>query len=171
MNDNFQLVADFHRLSQKNYAADAETSMSDMTIIEQEAILMEETGALFHALKLGDLSCILAGLVNLSYASLYSLVLTGQPVAEKKHHHPYDGQVLSIAKNISQHVNDCLSGQAEDYYKLYCLCKELAKDFLNADFDSAFKLVHDNRMSFYKDNPTYPHYHVNSPDLSDCLFE
>ncbi len=171
MNHNFQLVADFHQLSQKNNVVEAKTSMSDMTIIEQEAILMEETGALFHALKLGDLSCILAGLVNLSYASLYSLVLTGQPVAEKEHSHPYDGQVLSIAKNISRHVNACLSGQAEDYYNLYCLCKELAKDFLNADFDSAFQVVHDNRMNFYKDNPSYPHYHVDTPDLSDYLFE
>ena len=171
MNRHIQLIKQFHQACAVNGALENTGHLSDMDIIMQQALLMEESGALFRAVKRGDMAEILAGLVNLSYAALSSLVLLSgedKPITiEWKN----DGSVLSLVKRVTEAVAQCSDGQAEHYLSLYYLCERLARDFLNADFDRAFQMSHASRMADLQESHARPSLHYKTPDLSDCLFE
>lgn len=171
MNRHLQSVREFHAaysVSQAEFGQ--EGHLADMEIISRQALLMEEASELFKAFKRGEMADVLAGLVNLGYAALTVIALQGEDVKETSVSWQHDGLVISIMRSVSDKVNQCSSGQSEAYSTLYCLCVQLARDFLNADFDKAFQVVHESRMAALKEHP-HPSRHFKTPDLSDCLFE
>ena len=172
MNKHLQLVREFHAAYSVPQAELGQAGhLSDMDIITRQALLMEEGGELFTAFKRGEMAEVLAGLVNLGYAALTVIALQGEEVVEKPAGWKHDGFVISIMRSLSDKINQCASGQTEDYSALYCLCLQLARDFLNADFDKAFQVVHNSRMGAAKEEKTQTSKHFKTPVLSDCLFE
>lgn len=172
MNKHLQSVREFHEaysVAQAEFGA--EGHLSDMDIITRQALLMEEGGELFYAFKRGEMAEVLAGFVNLGYAALTVIALQGGDVIEAPVTWKHDGLVISIMRTLSEKIHQCSSGKIEDYSALYCLCVHLARDFLNADFDKAFDVVHDSRMAEIRASRVHPSKHFKTPDLSDCLFE
>jgi hypothetical protein len=145
-------------------------ALNDMEIIQFQALLMDNGANLFHAFKQGDMAVILAGLVNLAYSAASAAVVAGvgeqMPTVSVSWQH--DGLMVSIMRSLSHHIDACSSGQVKDYAALHTLCKCLAKDFLNADFDKAFQRVYQMHLENRHVPITQA---VNMPDLSDCLFE
>ena len=171
MNKHLQLVREFHSAYSVPQAEFGQAGhIADMEIISRQALLLEEASELFKAFKRGEMADVLAGLVNLGYAALTVIALQGADVTETSVSWKHDGLVISIMRSISDRLNQCSSGKGEAYSALYFLCVQLARDFLNADFDKAFQVVHDSRMSALKEHP-HPSKHFKTPDLSDCLFE
>ncbi len=171
MNKHLLAVREFHDaygVAQAEFGQPGH--LADMEIVSRQALLLEETSELFNAFKRGDMAEVLAGLVNLGYAALTVIALQGEDVAETAVGWKYDGLIISIMRSVSDRVNQCASGKSEAYSALYCFCVQLARDFLNADFDKAFRVVHQSRMSALKEHP-HPSRHFKTPDLSDCLFE
>jgi len=92
----------------------------------------------------------------------------------------HDGFVISLMRLFSDKINNCASGSADNYSDVYCLCVYLSRSFINADFDKAFQMVHDSRMSrldksgkLSDENPEeiQKSKFFKIPDLSDCLYE
>lgn len=172
MNKHLQLVRDFHAAYSVPQAEfGSEGHLSDMEIITRQALLMDEGAELLNAFKRGDMAHVLAGLVNLAYASLTVVALQGCDVAEASVGWKHDGLVISIMRALSEKIHASSSGKSEDYSALYCLCVQLTRDFLNADFDKAFEVVHDSRLAEIQTHRVHPSKHFKTPDLSDCLFE
>ncbi len=171
MNKHLQQVRAFHTaygVSQTEFGGSGH--LSDMEIISRQALIMEEGSELFYAFKKGEMAEVLAGLVNLAYAGLTVVALKGEDVTSTEVSWKHDGLVITIMRSVSSKINGCVSGETADYSALYGLCVQLARDFLNADFDKAFQVVHENRLSALKEHPQ-PSRHFKTPDLSDCLFE
>jgi hypothetical protein len=120
---------------------------------------------------------ILAGMIDLAYCALGAIAMQGADVSDQPVSWHHDGTVISLMRLFSGKINDCASGSPDNYSEVYCLCVYLSRSFINADFDKAFKMVHDSKMSrlgkigelgaeeilkskFFK-----------TPDLSDCLYE
>ncbi|MGZ5050977.1 MAG: hypothetical protein ACXWF8_02080 [Methylobacter sp.] len=135
--------------------------LSDMDIIMRQAVLMEDGSAVLKGLKTGDTLDTLAGLVKLAYSALTSVAMQNGEAADRPVTWRHDGFVISLMRRLSDQINCCASGNTEDYAELYRLCAQLAGSFINADFDKAFRVIHDSKTS--KSTKT--------PDLSDCLFE
>lgn len=135
--------------------------LSDMDIIVRQALLMEDGSAILKALKTGDTLDTLAGLVKLSYSALTGVAMWNADASDRPVAWQHDGFVISLMRRLSAQINCCSSGNAEDYAELYRLCAHLAGNFINADFDKAFRVIHDSKMSKS----------TGTPDLSDCLFE
>lgn len=135
--------------------------LSEMEIIAQQAVLMEDGSAILKALKTGETLDILTGLVKLAYSALTAVAMQNGDVADRPVSWRHDGFVASLMRILSDKINRCASGNAEDYAELYRLCAHLASNFINADFDKAFRAIHDSKMS----------HSAKTPDLSDCLFE
>jgi len=172
MNNHLQLVREFHAayaIPQAEFGQPGH--LSDMEIITRQALLMEEGGELFNAFKKGDMAEVLAGLVNLGYAALTAVAMQGDDVVDEVVGWKHDGLVISLMRSLVDKINQCASGQTKDYSALYCLCVQLAKDFLNADFDKAFQVVHGSRMAAVDDQLLHASKCFKTPDLSDCLFE
>lgn len=148
----------------------AQGALSDMEIIQFQALLMDNGANLLRAFKQGDMAVVLAGLVNLAYSSVTAAVLAGaredMPSASANWRH--DGLIISIMRSLSHHIDACSSGKVEDYAALNELCKRLVRDFLNADFEKAFQQVHQTHLENRHVPVAQP---VNMPDMSDCLFE
>lgn len=171
MNKHLQSVREFHTAYSVPQAEFGQSEqLSDMEVISRQALLMEEGGELFQTFKKGDMAEILGGLVNLGYAALTAISKQGVDVSEQPVCWKHDGLVISIVRSVSDVIHQCSTGKSEAYSALYCLCQQLARDFLNADFDKAFQTVHDSRMAALQDHP-HPSRHFKTPDLSDCLFE
>ncbi len=166
---HLELLKHWHQCAGKPIDTD-EAGLNDMDIIQFQALLMDNGADLFRAFKQGDMAVILSGLVNLSYTAMSAVVLSGgqgdifSTTVDWRH----DGLIISIIRSLSKQIAACASGQAEDYAALYVLCKKLARDFLNADFDKSFQRVHQAKM---QDRHFPATRHISMPDLSDCLFE
>ncbi len=168
-NPQIALIEQWFNSIGKSLASD-NNGLSDMEIIQFQALLMNNGADLLRAFKQGDMAVVLAGLVNLAYSSASAAVLAGAgeqmpPVSVNWRH---DGRMISIMRSLSHHIDACCSGKIEDYAALHELCKRLVRDFLNADFEKAFQHVHQTHLENHHVPVAQP---INMPDLSDCLFE
>ncbi|MDP1663779.1 MAG: nucleoside triphosphate pyrophosphohydrolase family protein [Methylobacter sp.] len=162
MNKHLKLVREFHdtfSLPQAEHGANER--LSDMDIVMRQALLMDEGSAVLKAIKAGDMVEILAGLVNLAYCALGAIAIRGSDVTDRPVTWRHDGFILSIIRILSDRINNCTSGNTDDYSAVYCLCAHLSSSFINADFNKAFQMIHDGKIAK----------EVKEPDLSACLFE
>lgn len=181
MNKHLKLVREFHDAFSLPQAAHGENvKLTEMDTIMHQALLMEEGSELFMAIKAGDMVEILTGMINLAYCALGAIAVQGADVLDRPVSWQHDGFVISLMRLFSGKINNCASGSSDNYSEVYCLCVYLSRSFINADFDKAFQMVHDGKMSgvgkfgqlgcenveeiqkskFFK-----------APDLSDCLYE
>lgn len=148
--------------------------LSEMDIIFYQALLMDAGSITFKAIKAGEISAILAGLVGLAYTALQALAMQDKDIETTDEHHQ-DYQMLAIMRLLSEKIHHCSSGKAKDYSELYHLCASLTSGFINADFDKAFRVYHDWYKAYQDANPgadIRPDLHkTQCPDLTDCLFE
>lgn len=179
MNPHLQLVREFHDrfgIDQPEYSDSQH--LSTMDIVMRQALLMECGSETFKAITAGDLAKILAGLVDLAYNALAAIACRGDDVINTSANWRQDGSVLSVMKVLSDRINQCTSGETIHYSALYNLCEQLARGFVNADFDQALRMVHANLMGRavsggsqnYEqrlERETLP----SAPDLSDALYE
>ncbi len=179
MNPHLQLVREFHDrfgIDQPEYPDT--THLSTMDIVMRQALLMDCGSEAFRAITSGDLAKILAGLVDLAYNALAAIACRGDDVVATSVTWRQDGSVLSVVKALSDRINQCTSGESVHYSALYNLCLQLARGFVNADFDQAFRRVHANLMAKASggsaqnyeqriERETLP----TAPDLSDALYE
>jgi hypothetical protein len=147
-----------------------------MGIIYSQALLMDAGSLSFKAIKAGDIEEILAGLVILAYTALETLTLLGCDIADYAGENRQSYQMLAIMRLLSDKINDCSSGEARYYSTLYHVCSHLATDFLNADFDKAFRVYHEWRTAIIDatDEKNFNRQISNKskfPDLTDCLYE
>lgn len=173
MNEHLKRVREYHAscaLPQADYGADKR--LSDMEIIMRQALLMEAGSETFTAIKSGDMVAILAGLADLAYYALGAIAMQGQDVKEQSVLWRHDGFVLSVMQLLSDKINQCATGKVEHYSEVYCLCAHLAKSFINADFDKALLMVHNNNMARLDESrKRRPEKLPKAPDLSECLYE
>ncbi len=162
MNKHLQLVREFHQVFSFPQAEHgAKLPLSDMDIVMRQALLMDEGSAVFKAIKTGDIVEILAGLTNLAYCALGAVAMRGDDVTNKPVTWRHDGFVVSMVRILSEKIHNCSSGNSDDYSAVYCLCRHLTGNFINADFDKAFQTVHQSKLSKQ----------AKTPDLSECLYE
>lgn len=122
-------------------------ALSEMDIVMRQALLFNSGQETFAAFASGDLPKILAGLVDLAYNALAAIACRGDDLLIVAVNWRQNGSLLPVVKALSDKINQCSSGETVDYSALYLLCEQLAKRFLNADFDGAFDSVHDNIMA------------------------
>lgn len=179
MHPHLQLVRDFHDrfgIDQPEYP-DTQ-SLSTMDVVMRQALLMDCGSETFKALTSGDLARILAGLVDLAYNALAAIACRGDEVVATSVAWRQDGSVLSVVKVLSERINQCTSGETIHYSALYKICEHLARGFVNADFDEAFRMVHNNLMGRAAGASGQDYQHrleretlPTPPDLSDALYE
>lgn len=181
MNKHLRLVREFHdafSFSQAEHGASGR--LSEMDIIMRQALLMAEGSELFKAIKVGDMVQILAGTINLAYCALGAIAIQGADVLDQPVSWRHDGFVISLMRLFSDKINHCTSGSSDNYSEVYCLCVHLSRSFINADFDKAFQMIHDSKMSRMDQNgklicenaaETLESKFFKTPDLSDCLYE
>ncbi|CAA9891002.1 conserved hypothetical protein [Candidatus Methylobacter favarea] len=181
MNKHLNSVREFHDaclLPQAEHGTPGH--LSDMDIILRQALLMEAGSEVFKAIRAGEMAEILAGLINLSYSALGAIALRGEDVTEQPVCWRHDGFVLSLMRLLSDKINNCTTGNTADYSEIYCLCVHLSKNYLNADFDKAFQIVHEHRMSTLKDtrqsidedaDETRKSKRLKVPDLTEYFYE
>ncbi len=181
MNKHLQLVRQFHEqfgIPQAN--ASEITHLSDMDIVMRQALLMDCGSETFKAITAGDLAKILAGLVDLSYNALAAIACRGDDVLATSVTWRQDGSVLSVMRVLADKINQCASGESIHYSALYMLCEQLARGFINADFDKAFQMVHNNllmnsQLSVVSGRDYEQRIAQESlpqaPDLSEALYE
>jgi hypothetical protein len=162
MNKHLKLVREFHDTHSLHQAQHGtHERLSDMDIVMHQALLMDNGSAVLKAIKAGDMVEILTTLVNLAYCALTGVAIQGDDVVDSPVTWRHDGFILSIIRILSDRINHCTSGSTDDYSAVYCLCAHLATSFTNADFNKAFQIIHDRKMSR----------EVKAFDLSECLFE
>jgi len=162
MNKHLKLVREYNdTFSISQAKPGASEQLHDLDIVMRQALLMDSGSAVLKAIKAGDMVQILAGLTNLAHCALGPVAMRGDEVTDCPITWRYDGLILSVLRVLSDKINSCTSGNTEDYSHLYCFCAYLASTFTNADFDKAFQIVHDGKMSKS----------AKTPDLSGCLFE
>ncbi len=181
MNEHLKLVRALHMaMSYPQAEQGADTPLSDMDIVIYQALLMEAGSRVLYALKVTEITDILGGLVGLAYTAAAAIAKQGADITDEPVYWRHDGSVLSIMKIISDKTNQCAKGGSDNYSELYCLCFHLARGFINADFDRAFRMLHDHHFSRLKENGEsfydiadndYKAKRKNFPDLSGCLFE
>lgn len=170
MPDHLQLVN-----SRKQLTSAAPSGLSEMALIDLQALLMQAGSATFRAIKSGEIADILTGLVSMAYTSLEALSALGKERIEGKREASGAYQMPAIMRLLSEKIGRCASGEASSYCELYHLCEDLSSGFLNADFDKAVRAYHEWR----KANPdltdicfkTETGCLINAPDLTDCLYE
>ena len=181
MNKHLKLVREFHSAFSYHQAEHGTNArLSDMDIIVRQSLLMDEGSTVLHALESGEMVEILAGFINLAYCALGAIAMKGDNVIEHDIAWQHDGFVLSLMRLLSDKINDCTSGNTENYSEVYSLCVHLSRSFLNADFDKALQMVHDNNMaklaktghSIYDDAEARQNLKRHAAaDLSECLYE
>jgi len=146
----------------------------------RQSLLMEECSEVLRAINEGDMVKVLAGMINLSYCALGAIAMQGEDVLDQPVSWQHDGFVISLMRLISDKINNCSSGSADNYSEVYCLCVYLSRGFINADFDKAFQMIHDGKMSWlgksgkliYKNaEKIRKSKSFKAPDLSDSLYE
>lgn len=143
--------------------------VSGMAIIANQAALMLAGGALFNAIKSGELADMFTGIVKLAYCALEGLAMNDSELPAQRPEFPSDYVMITIMRQLSQKIASCSSGKSEDYSALIHYCAHLATDFINADFDKAMIVYHTWRMKNTSGIPEHPKSCV--ADLTDCLFE
>ena len=181
MNKHLTLVREFHdAFSFPQAEQGANVRLSEMDIIMRQALLMEEGSALLRAIKAGDMVAILAGMIDLAYCALGAIAIQGADVSNQPVSWQHDGFVISLMRLFSDKINHCASGSPDNYSEVYGLCVYLSRNFINADFDKAFQMVHDNKMTKLDKNSKFTtknaedilkSSYFKTPDLSDCLYE
>jgi hypothetical protein len=181
MNKHLKLVREFHDAFSFSQAEQgANFRLSEMDIIMRQALLMEEGSVLFRAIKAGDMVEILSGMIDLAYCALGAIAIKGADVSDQPVSWRHDGFVISLMRLFSDKINHCASGSPDDYSDVYGLCVYLSKSFINADFDKAFQMVRDSKMSRLGKSSNLPVENAEeilkskffkTPDLSDCLYE
>jgi len=181
MNKHLKLVREFHDALSFPQAEHGENvRLSEMDIIMHQALLMEEGSELFRAIKAGDMVEILSGMINLAYCSLGAIAIQGADVLDRPVSWQHDGFVISLVRLFSGKINNCTSGSPDNYSEVYCLCVYLSRSFINADFDKAFQMIHDSKMSRLDKSGKLICENAEEilkskffkiPDLSDCLYE
>ncbi|MGZ4953934.1 MAG: nucleoside triphosphate pyrophosphohydrolase family protein [Methylobacter sp.] len=162
MNKHLKLVREFHdAFSFPQAKHGVNERLSDMDIVMNQALLMDKGSSVFKAIKAGDMVEILAGLINLAYSALSGVAMQGDDATDHPVTWRHDGFILSIIRILSDRINNCTSGNSDDYSALYCLCAHLTSGFTNADFNKAFQIIHDGKISK----------EAKTSDLSDCFFE
>lgn len=141
---------------------------SDMDIVKHQALLMQAGSCVFKAIKVGDMVEILLGLMNLATTAIEAISARGGDVEELPVTWRHDGSVISVMRTMSDKINQCSSGTAEDYSAVYCLCMHLTRHFINADFDKAFQTMIDFKTAKSAAGKLES---STAPDLSDCLYE
>lgn len=180
MHKHLQKVREFHDqfgIKQSEYPETAH--LSDMDIVMRQALLMDCGSETFKAITAGDLAKILAGLVDLAYNALAAIACRGDNVIATSVTWRQDGSVLSVMRVLADKINQCSSGESIHYSALYNLCEQLARGFINADFDKAFSMVHNNLMNTAHRAGSGHDYSQRlaqetlpqAPDLSDALYE
>lgn len=181
MHTHLEKVRAFHQkfgIDQPNYPET--THLSDMDIVMRQALLMDCGSETFKAITAGDLVKILAGLVDLAYNALAAIACRGDDLVSTSVVWRQDGSVLSVMRVLADKINNCSSGETVHYSGLYNMCEQLARGFINADFDKAFSLVHDNLMKTAPSPISTSHDYnkriaketlPQAPDLSDALYE
>ncbi len=181
MNQHLKSVREFHELLLFPQAKlGSARQLPDMEIIRYQSLLMEMGSDALKAIKAGDMPEILGGLVNLAYVALAAIAMQGEDVVDKPVSWHQDWSLLSVIKVVSDKINHCASGGTDNYSEVYCLCIHLVRGFVNADFDKAFQMIHDNNISrvkisgesLYGDTDHIRKLKLQKmPDLSDCLYE
>lgn len=181
MHKHLEKVREFHQrfgIEQPEYPQTAH--LSDMDIVMRQALLMDCGSETFKAITSGDLAKILAGLVDLAYNALAAIACRGDDVMSTSASWRQDGSVLSVMRVLSDKINNCASGETIHYSALYAICEQLARGFVNADFDKAFAIVHDNLMNSAISTASAGQDYSQrlaketlpaAPDLSDALYE
>jgi hypothetical protein len=179
MNKHLELVREFHKkygIAQPDYPETMH--LSDMDIIMRQALLLECGSETCKAIAIGELSKILAGLVDLAYNALGAIACRGDDVVTVPVSWRQDGSVLSVARAVSEKINLCISGESIHYSGLYALCEHLARAFINADFDQALRLVHQHLMNQTEKGGSQNYAQRieretlgEAPDLSSALYE
>jgi hypothetical protein len=141
---------------------------------------MEAGSEVLNAIKVGDIVDILLGLVDLAYVASAAVAMQGGELVDKPVAWRHDGSVLSVMKIVSDKINQCASGGSDQYSEVYCLCNHLVRGFVNADFDKAFRMIHNNNVARLENSGESIYDVANNarkaklrrtPDLSDCLYE
>jgi predicted HAD superfamily Cof-like phosphohydrolase len=177
MNKHLKLVRDFHdAFSIPQAAHGGNVRLSEMDVILRQALLMEEGRKLFLEIKAGDMVEILEAMIDLAYCALGAIAIQGADVLDQPVSWQHDGHVISLMRLFSDKINHCASGSPDNYSEVYCLCVYLSRSFINADFDKAFQMVHDSKMSRLGRSGKLAEEILKSkffkkPDLSDCLYE
>lgn len=181
MNKHLQKVREFHQrfgIEQPEYPETAH--LSDMDIVMRQALLMDCGSETFKAITSGDLAKILAGLVDLAYNALAAIACRGDDVIATSVNWRQDGSVLSVMRVLADKINNCSSGESIHYSALYNICEQLTRGFVNADFDKAFNMVHENLLRSSTSSGSAGHDYAQriaketlpeAPDLSDALYE
>ena len=179
MNTHLELVREFHRqlgIPQPEYPETAH--LSDMDIVMRQTLLMQAGQDSLHAIVVSDMAKLLAGLVDLAYNALAAIACRGDDLLKVSVTWRQDGSVLSVAKALSERIQQCCSGETSDYAALYYLCQQLAMRFVNADFDGAFRAVHADIMQSTPSASGNDYAHrlaretlPAAPDLTDNLYE
>jgi len=181
MNTHLKLVREFHdAFSFPQAEHGTNVRLSEMDIILRQALLMEEGSKLLRAIKAGDMVEILAGMIDLAYCALGAIAIQGADVSDQPVLWQHDGFVISLMRLFSDKINNCASGSPDNYSEVYCLCVYLSRSFINADFDKAFRMVHDSKISRLDKSDKLTDENAEeilkskffkTPDLSDCLYE
>lgn len=180
MNKHLALVRDFHArfgIQQPDFPETAH--LSDMDIVMYQALLMDNGSTTLKAFTSGDLAKILAGLVNLAYCALAPIACRGDDVIATSVAWRQDGSVLSLMKVLGDKIGYCCTGETIHYSALYNICEQLARGFINADFDKALQMTHRNLMLQTPVAEPAQSYEVRiarsslpcPPDLSEALYE
>lgn len=180
MNNHLQLVRDYHErfaIKQPHYPETVQ--LSDMDIVMYQALLMDQGSATFKAITSGELADILANLVDLAYTALAPIACRGDDVVATSVAWHQDGSVLSVMKVLTDKIGLCSIGETRHYSALYAICEQLARGFINADFDKAFQIVHRHAMlkpTLYEPDQHYAARILRAslpspPDVSEALYE
>lgn len=181
MNEHLKAVREFHdALSFPHAGVGTLPHLSDMEIIRYQVLLMEAGSDVLKAMKVGDMAEVLLGLVNLGYVALAAVAKEQGEIVVKPVSWHQDWSLLSVMRVVSDKINQCASGSTENYSEVYWLCAHLVRGFVNADFDKAFQMIHNNNMSrvtisgksLYDDSDNIRKLKLRkAPDLCDCLYE
>ena len=161
-------------------AQTAPERLSDMEIVEYQALLLETASEMGKAIKSSEITAMLAAAVDLAYVALAALDKGAGDAVEMPSSWRPGSSVLSVMEAVTDKTGRCVSGEAAAYSELYYLCRYLALSFLNCDFDKAFALRHSHNMdrarkdgeSFYSDSlAAWKQKGRNMPEFSECLYE
>lgn len=180
MNKYLHLVRDFHgRLGIEPPDSLEKPHLSDMDIVMYQALLMDHGSATLKAIASGDLVHMLAGLVDLAYSALEPITARGDDVIATSVVWRQDGSVLSVMRVLCNKIDHCSTGETLEYSELFNICEQLSRGFINADFDTAFQIVHQHLMRqplLAEADQNYVARILRArrlvpPDLSDALYE
>jgi len=150
-------------------AADTNTDqLTDKEAMFYQEVLMEAGSATIKALRLGDTTKMLAGLVSLTYTALQAFATRNHAPIENVGEGYQIYQKLIIMQLLSAKLHNCSSGQLTSYAELYYVCANLASGYLNANFDKAFIAYHEWQQVCQVSKEDCI---SKRPDLAECLFE